>query len=247
MRCRHIPEALSSMSPVEPQISPYRPVACVLREVNIGLVTTFAVVIEIPYVSQKKCSFCYTMCRCQISSVQLYWCTQNFPLKWLLKPATLWWSEVLLLYKTSFGTELRDHHGVNDIFVMYIVINDTKLLPIITYYDISSSKSPRGNSFGISCLISDFRHEVMRTELFWAITQRVVLIPYRRSGTLAVLKRRQRRGVFIGCGEGVCVGARSRMCRQWVHSLGIFMGVIHTLFLAMSRLGIVILCYINNL
>jgi hypothetical protein len=57
-------------------------------------------------------------------------------------------------------------------------------------------------------------------------------------------------GVFIGCGEGVCVGARSRLCQWWVHSLGIFMGVlilvIHTLFLAMSRLAIVILCYINN-
>jgi hypothetical protein len=44
-------------------------------------------------------------------------------------------------------------------------------------------------------------------------------------------------GVFVGCGEGVCVGARSRLCQRWVHSLGILMGVlilvIHTLFLVM--------------
>jgi len=56
---------------------------------------------------------------------------------------------------------LRGHHGVNDIFVLYVVINDgIKLLPIITYYDMSSSKSPRGNSCGISCLISEFNREI---------------------------------------------------------------------------------------
>jgi hypothetical protein len=55
--------------------------------------------------------------------------------------------------------------------------------------------------------------------------------------------------VFIGCGEGVCVGARSCACQRWVHSLGIFRGVvilvIHTLFLAI--LDIFRLCYLAGI
>jgi hypothetical protein len=46
MKCRHIPEVLSSISPVEPQICRYLPVNC-------GIVTTFVIVVEILYVKRK--------------------------------------------------------------------------------------------------------------------------------------------------------------------------------------------------
>jgi len=48
-------------------------------------------------------------------------------------------------------------------------------------------------------------------------------------------------GCFFRCGEGVCMGPRSRLCQWWLHCLEHYHYFIHALFLAMSRMGFIIL------